>query len=934
MGSPLVIVESPAKARTIARYLGDDYQVESSIGHIRDLPRNAADVPKEYKGEAWARLGVDTDNHFKPLYIVSPEKKDHVRHLKQLLKDADELYLATDEDREGEAIAWHLLEVLNPKVPVKRMVFHEITPQAIRHAIDNPRELDRRLVDAQEARRILDRLYGYEVSPVLWKKVMPRLSAGRVQSVATRVVVQRERERMAFRAATWWDLSATFRHTEPSKDQTQFPGTLVELAGERLATGKDFGQDGALSASAKGVVLLDEATATAVRDGLADRPVTVRSVERKPYTRKPAPPFMTSTLQQEAGRKLRMSSAQTMSTAQRLYENGYITYMRTDSTTLSETALNAARSQILEKYGKDYLPDGPRLYQNKVKNAQEAHEAIRPAGDTFRTPDEVASSLTSSEQRLYELIWQRTVASQMNDARGESVQVRLAATTTDDRAAVFAASGRTIQFPGFLRAYVEGSDDPDEALEDQERVLPEMGEGDAITADALDANAHETQPPARFTEASLVKRLEELGVGRPSTYASIISTIQDRGYVWKKGSALVPSFTAFAVITLLEQHFPSLVDYAFTARMEEELDDIASGGADMEPWLARFYFGVQTTTGEKDGLGLKHLVEGNLGEIDAREVNSIPLGVGPDGVKIVARVGRYGPYLERGEGDANQRASVPDDIPPDELTVERAIELLEAPSGDRVLGQHPETGLDVQLKAGRFGPYVQEGEHDDATGMKPRTASLFKDMDPATVTLDEVLPLLALPRDVGIDPSDGEMIQSLNGKFGPYLKKGTDSRSIETEAQILTITLDEALKVFAEPKRRRGQAAPKGPLREMGNDPDTDKPIVVKDGRFGPYVTDGETNASLRKGDTVEELTMERALELLEIRRAAGPSKKKKAPAKKKAAAKKKSPAKKKAPAKKGAAKKPAAKKAGAATTPVKVAAAADGAGAEPSDGE
>jgi DNA topoisomerase-1 len=940
VGSPLVIVESPAKARTIARYLGDDYQVESSIGHIRDLPRNAADVPKEYKGEPWARLGVDTDNHFKPLYIVSPEKKDHVRHLKQLLKDADELYLATDEDREGEAIAWHLLEVLNPKVPVKRMVFHEITPQAIRHAIDNPRELDRRLVDAQEARRILDRLYGYEVSPVLWKKVMPRLSAGRVQSVATRVVVQRERERMAFRAATWWDLSATFRHAEPSKDQTQFPGTLVELSGERLATGKDFGQDGALSASAKGVVLLDEATAVAVRDALNDRPVTVRSVERKPYTRKPAPPFMTSTLQQEAGRKLRMSSAQTMSTAQRLYENGYITYMRTDSTTLSETALNAARSQILEKYGKDYLPDAPRHYQNKVKNAQEAHEAIRPAGDTFRTPDQVAGSLTASESRLYELIWQRTVASQMNDARGESVQVRLVATTSDEREAVFAASGRTIQFPGFLRAYVEGSDDPDEALEDQERVLPDMSEGDAIATDQLDANAHETQPPARFTEASLVKRLEELGVGRPSTYASIISTIQDRGYVWKKGSALVPSFTAFAVITLLEQHFPSLVDYAFTARMEEELDDIASGGADMEPWLARFYFGVQSSTGEVDGLGLKRLVDTNLGDIDAREVNSIPLGVGPDGVRIVARVGRYGPYLERGEGETSQRASVPDDIPPDELTVERAIELLEAPSGDRVLGQHPETGLDVQLKAGRFGPYVQEGEHDDATGMKPRTASLFKDMDPATVTLEDVLPLLALPRDVGVDPADGEMIQSLNGKFGPYLKKGTDSRSIETEAQILTITLDEALKIFAEPKRRRGQAAPKGPLREMGNDPDTDKPIVVKDGRFGPYVTDGETNASLRKGDSVEELTMERALELLEIRRAAGPSKKKKAPAKKKAPSKKKAAAKKKAPAKKAAAKKaPAKKAAGAGLTPAKAAAAAGsegdtGGGAESAGGE
>ena len=935
MGSPLVIVESPAKARTIARYLGDEYQVESSIGHIRDLPRNAADVPKEHKGEPWARLGVDTDNHFKPLYIVSPEKKDQVRHLKSLLKDADELYLATDEDREGEAIAWHLLEVLNPRVPVRRMVFHEITPAAIRHAIENPRELDRRLVDAQEARRILDRLYGYEVSPVLWKKVMPRLSAGRVQSVATRVVVQRERERMAFRTATWWDLQATFHHADSSKDQTRFPATLVELAGQRLATGKDFGADGAL-ARGSDVVLLDEAAAAQVRDALTDRPVSVRSVERKPYTRRPAAPFMTSTLQQEAGRKLRLSSAQTMSTAQRLYENGFITYMRTDSTTLSDTALQAARAQILEKYGKAYLPDAPRRYQKKVKNAQEAHEAIRPAGDTFRTPEQVAGQLNATELRLYELIWQRTVASQMTDARGESVQVRLEATTSDDREAVFAASGRTIQFPGFLRAYVEGSDDPDEALEDQERVLPDMSEGDRVLADDLQAAGHETQPPARFTEASLVKRLEELGVGRPSTYASIISTIQDRGYVWKKGSALVPSFTAFAVVTLLERHFEDLVDYAFTARMEEELDDIASGSADMEPWLAKFYFGVRDErAGHNDpagGLGLKKLVDENLGEIDAREVNSIPLGEDPEGRRIVARVGRYGPYLERGEGEQNQRASIPDDIPPDELTVERAIELLEAPSGDRVLGQHPETGLDVHLKAGRFGPYVQEGVHDDESGTKPRTASLFKDMDPATVTLEQVLPLLALPREVGVDPTDGEPILALNGKFGPYLKKGTDSRSLETEQQILTVGLDEALRIFAEPKRRRGQAAPKGPLREMGVDPDTEKPIVVKDGRFGPYVTDGETNASLRKGDTVEELTMERALELLADRRARGPAKKKakkKAPAKKKATAKK-AGAKKKAPAKKAA-------KKGAAITPAKVAAAADLDGrtgaAEPGDG-
>jgi DNA topoisomerase-1 len=949
VGNPLVIVESPAKARTIARYLGDDYVVESSIGHIRDLPRNAADVPKQYKGQAWARLGVDTENHFKPLYIVSPEKKDHVRHLKAILKDADELYLATDEDREGEAIAWHLLEVLNPQVPVRRMVFHEITPDAIRHAIEHPRDLDRRLVDAQEARRILDRLYGYEVSPVLWKKVMPRLSAGRVQSVATRVVVERERERMAFRAGAWWDLQATFRHEDPSKDQTTFPATLVELGGRRLATGKDFGTDGRLTpaATSAGVELLDESSAGAVREALADRPVAVRSVERKPYTRRPSPPFMTSTLQQEAGRKLRMSSAQAMSTAQRLYENGYITYMRTDSTTLSDTALDAARAQILEKYGRSYLPEAPRRYANKVKNAQEAHEAIRPAGDRFRTPEQLRGELSGAEARLYELIWQRTVASQMTDARGESVQVRLAAATAAvatpedpapaERDALFAASGRTILFPGFLRAYVEGSDDPDAALDDQERILPDMAEGDAVVAEGLDAAAHETQPPARFTEASLVKRLEELGVGRPSTYASIISTVQDRGYVWKKGSALVPSFTAFAVITLLEQHFPELVDYAFTARMEDDLDGIASGTEDMEPWLTRFYFGVAGVAGDQGGnsanggngdgpagsldgeggLALKRLVS-DLGDIDAREVNSILLGADADGVPIVARVGRYGPYLERGSGDDNQRASIPDDTPPDELTIERAVELLEAPSGDRELGTHPDTGETVYLKAGRFGPYVQEGVHDDETGFKPRTASLFKSMDPATVTLEDVLPLLALPREVGVDPADGVPITAQNGRYGPYIKKGNDSRSLETEEQLLTLTLDQALQVMAQPKRRRGQGVAKPPLKELGPDPDTERPIVVKDGRFGPYVTDGETNASLRKGDDVEELTMERALELLADRRARGPVKKKskkKAPAKKKAAAKKKAPA-KKAAAKKAAAKKKAGAKKSATSAP------------------
>lgn len=913
MAQPLVIVESPAKARTIARYLGDDYVVESSIGHIRDLPRNASDVPKELKGEKWARLGVDTENHFKPVYVVSPEKKDHVRNLKRLLKDADELYLATDEDREGEAIAWHLLEVLNPTVPVRRMVFHEITPQAIQNALENPRELDRRLVDAQETRRILDRLYGYEVSPVLWRKIMRGLSAGRVQSVATRIIVERERERMVFKSGTWWDVQAEVQHANRDSDQTIFTARLQSVDGKRLASGKDFTSQGAIGDN-KDVLLLNEAEATALKTSFEGQPFTVSKVESKGYTRKPAPPFMTSTLQQEAGRKLHLSSAMTMSTAQRLYENGFITYMRTDSTSLSETALSAARSQIKSMYGEAYLPASPRVYQSKVKNAQEAHEAIRPAGDTFRTPDEVASQLNATERKLYELIWKRTIASQMNNAQGETVHVDIDATTTDGRVGRFVASGRTITFPGFLRAYVEGSDNPDEDLDDQEKILPELEASNVLTPVEVEANGHTTQAPARYTEASLVKKLEELGVGRPSTYASIISTIQDRGYVWKKGSALIPSFTAFAVVKLMEQHFEGLVDYAFTARLESELDEIASGQADMEPWLKRFYWGDQTEDGRA---GLKPLVDDALDVIDARDINSIPLAREEGDPNIVARVGRYGPYIEREVDGEMQRASIPDDLPPDELTIELAIKLLEAPSGDRILGTHPETGLPVELKAGRFGPYVQEGAHDDETGIKPRTASLFKNMDPATVTLENVLPLLDLPREVGIDPSDDQPILAYNGKFGPYLKKGTDSRSLETEEQILSVTLDEALKIFAEPKRRRGQAAPKGPLREMGNDPDSDKPIVIKDGRFGPYVTDGETNASLRKGDTVEEITFERALELLADRRARGPVKKK---AKK--ATKKKAAAKKKAPAKKTAAKKTAAKKTAAKKTPAKKAAA------------
>ena len=901
MGKPLVIVESPAKARTIARFLGDGYVVESSIGHIRDLPSGMADMPANLKDRKWEIVGVDTENHFKPVYIVSPGRKEHVRELRALVADADELYLATDEDREGEAIAWHLLEVLNPTVPVRRMVFHEITPEAIEHAIDHPRELDRRLVDAQEGRRILDRLVGYGLSPVLWRRIDNARSAGRVQSVATRMVVERERERMRFRSATWWDLRATFHHESEDRDRTPFPARLVELDGARLATGNDFDQAGVLTRD--GVVLLDDAAAGALRAALVDRPVVVDSVERKPYTRRPAPPFMTSTLQQEAGRKLRMSSSICMSTAQRLYENGFITYMRTDSVTLSDTAVNAARSQIRELYGDAFVPDAPRRYASKSKNAQEAHEAIRPAGDRFRTPDQVRGQLQDAEFRLYELIWARTVASQMTDARGESVQVRLSATASDDRVATFAASGRTITFPGFLRAYVEGSDDPDAALDDRETILPDMDVGDPMTTDELDAVDHQTQPPARFTEASLVKRMEELGIGRPSTYASIISTVADRGYVWKLGTALVPSWTAFAVVALLEQYFPHLVDYAFTARMEEELDDIASGAANLEPWLHRFYFGESGAAADSSEAGLRTMIDGRIEEIDARAINSIPLGADGDGVPIVVRVGRYGPYLQRGDGDDVERASIPDDIPPDELTPERAVELLEAPSGDRDLGQHPETGLVVHLKNGRFGPYVQEGEFDDASGTKPRTASLFRSMDPESVTLQDVLPLLDLPREVGEDPADGVVITTQNGRYGPYLKKGTDSRSLETEEQILTLTLDEALRILAEPKRRRGQrVAP--PLKELGPDPDTEKPIVVKDGRFGPYVTDGETNASLRKTDSVESITMDRALELLAERRAKGPSKKKKATKKKKAPAKKsgtkkQAAAKKKAPAKK-----------------------------------
>jgi DNA topoisomerase-1 len=918
---PLVIVESPAKAKTIAGLLGSGYVVESSIGHIRDLPRRADEVPAAYKGESWSRLGVDVDNGFKPLYVVSSEKKSQVAKLKQLVKQASEVYLASDEDREGESIAWHLLEVLAPRVPVKRMVFHEITRPAIERAVLEWRDLDRRLVDAQEARRILDRLYGYEVSPVLWKKIMPRLSAGRVQSVATRMVVERERARMAFRSAGWWGIDATFatqgQATADESTPRSFTASLVALDGVSLASGRDFDEIGALT-NPGSVVVLAEGEARVLATGLAGQSFQVKSMTHKPFRRSPSAPFMTSTLQQEAGRKLRFSSKRAMQIAQRLYEDGWITYMRTDSTTLSSQALDAARAQARSLYGPDYVPAQPRRYERKVKNAQEAHEAIRPAGETFRTPDEASRALSGDEFRLYDLIWKRTVASQMADATGTSAQVRLVGTSTpadgqSAREAEFSASGKVIQFPGYLRAYVEGEDDPEAELADREVHLPPMAEGDPLSVDDLAPGSHATQPPARYTEASLVKAMEELGVGRPSTYASVIATILDRGYVWKKGTALVPSFTAFAVVGLLERYFADLVDYGFTASMEDDLDAIASGNEESLPWLTRFYFGSERpangtaepveangvpAAGHARGLGLKAEVSTYLGEIDAREINSIPIGTGTDGQEIVARVGRYGPYLQHGEN----RVSIPEDLAPDELTIERAESLLDAPSSDRVLGEDPESGLPVQVKAGRFGPYVQVGEIVDG-GPKPRTSSLFASMSPATLTFEQALDLLRIPRVVGVDPGDNEEIVAHNGKFGPYLKKGKDTRSLLTEDQILTVGVDEALVLFAQPKTRGRNA--KGPLREMGDDPDTGLTLVVKDGRFGPYVTDGTTNASLRRGDDVDALTVERASELLAERRAAGPSTRKKA-AKKKAPAKK--TAAKKAPAKKTAAKKVTAK--------------------------
>jgi len=859
----LVVVESVAKATRIQGMLGPDYIVKPSIGHVRDLPQSAAEIPASVKGEKWARLGINVHDHFKPVYVVSSDRKKIVAELKSALKEVDELYLATDEDREGEAIAWHLQEVLNPKVPVKRMVFHEITPGAIARAVEETRDLDLRLVDAQEGRRFLDRLVGYEVSPVLWRAVDKARSAGRVQSVAIRLVCERERERMAFTSANWFDVTATL-----DAAGTPFDATLDSLDGTALATGKNFDSSGRLDAAA-GVELLGAAAAASIArllEGSAPRVVDVAS---SPRTQRPQPPFMTSTLQIEASRKLRFDPDRTMRAAQRLYEQGWITYMRTDSTTLSDEALHAARAMAREMFGDDYVSDAPRRYDRKVKNAQEAHEAIRPAGEAFRSLDE-AASLAGDERAIYDLVWKRTIASQMVDARLTQNRVRLAVTLSGVEGAAspveagLVATGLRIEFAGFRRAYVEGTDDPEAELADQERILPALSEGTTVPVARAEAKGHETQPPDRYSEATLIKKLEDLGIGRPSTYASVMKTIDRRGYVWKKGKSLVPAFRAFAVVNLLQTYFSDLVDYQFTAEMEEELDDIARGKQELEPWLNRFYFGDPAAATELARRGLERVTH-EPHDFDFAAINSIPLGVAPDGLEVSVRSGRYGPYLVHGE----DRASIPEATEPDSLGVEHALALLAAPSNDRPLGADPATGETVYLKAGRFGPYVQLGEMADAKD-KPRTASLLASMSPDTLSLADALAILALPREVGRHPVDGAPILAQNGRYGPYLTWGKETRSLDDEDRIFSIDVDGALALLAQPKARGRRST--GPLRELGVDPVTSLPVVVRTGRFGPYVTDGETNATLRVGDVIETLSLDRACELLAERRNAEPS--------------------------------------------------------------
>ncbi|PRA05972.1 DNA topoisomerase I [Arthrobacter sp. MYb229] len=921
-GKKLVIVESPAKVKSIAKYLGEGFDVDASVGHIRDLPQ-PSELPTELKKTSVGKFAVDIDNDFEPYYMVYPDKKKRVSELKAKLKDADELYLATDADREGEAIAWHLLQVLKPKVPVRRLAFTEITKEGIERALGSMRELDTDLVDAQETRRVLDRLYGYEISPVLWRKIARGLSAGRVQSVATRLVVERERERMAFVSAGYWDVKGSFATTVGET----FAAKLSSVDGKRVASGRDYDDRGQLKTTRNPVAELNQEAAESLVSNLANSDFAVTSVEDKPYTRRPAAPFTTSTLQQEASRKLRWSSKLTMQIAQRLYENGYITYMRTDSVFLSNEAVRAARTQATELYGSDSIPKSPRMYKGKSDSAQEAHEAVRPAGDMFRRPKDVRSQLSKDEFTLYELIWKRTVASQMADAKGFTATIKLAGTASDQRVAEFSASGTVITFRGFLSAYEEGKDSESDAAdkpENAEARLPQLAVGQGLTGDELTALGHETTPPARYTEASIVAELEKREIGRPSTYAPTISTIMDRGYVTKRGGALVPSWIAFSVIRLLEEHFAKYVDYDFTARLEDDLDEIAQGNRARSDWLNMFYFGGK---GETSPEGLKHVVD-NLGDIDARAINSIKITD-----DITLRVGKFGPYLERAipegaeEGTDPQRANVPEELAPDELTAAKAEELFAtAQVSERELGIEEATGRKIVAKDGRYGAYVTEiipelTEEEIAAQpveyykngkpkppkkpvkVKPRTASLFKTMTVETVTLDEALQLMSLPRVLGAD-AEGEEITVQNGRFGPYLKKGSDSRSIDSEEQIFTITLDEALAIYAQPKQR-GRRAAVPPLAEFGVDPTSEKNIVVKDGRFGPYITDGVTNITVPRTTSLEELTREQAIELLADKRARGPVKRtaaKKAPAKKPAA--KKAPAKKATTAKKTTAKK------------------------------
>jgi DNA topoisomerase I len=857
LGTKLVIVESPAKARKIGSFLGDEYVVEASVGHIRDLPQRAADIPKEFKQFAWAKEGVNIEEDFAPLYVINPDKKSKVAELKELMKDADELILATDEDREGEAIAWHLIEVLRPKIPVRRMVFHEITKDAIQKAAKETRDLDYRLVDAQETRRVLDRLYGYRLSPVLWKKVMPRISAGRVQSVATRLIVERERERMAFISSAWWDLAAA---CVPG-----FSARLLSLDGKRVATTNDFDSNGGIKEkSVSNILLLDEAAARELVQSLNRQSLVVKSLEESPRTERPKPPFTTSTMQQDAGSRLGWGAQLTMRIAQRLYENGYITYMRTDSVTLSSSSITAARSSAQSLYGKEFVPDTPRVYEGKTKNAQEAHEAIRPAGESFRTPGELAPELSRDEFALYDLIWKRTIASQMADAKKQQMRVDFDVKTKTGADAIFRANGSVIAFAGFLAAYediVEEKADSDEG----DRRLPAMSVGEKIDVSEYSCEGHETKPPARYTEPTLVKKLEELGIGRPSTFASIMQTIQDRGYVAKRGRALVPTFLAFSVTGLLEQHFTKLIDYEFTASMEEDLDKIANGEEERVTWLTKFFYGSEDNPGLAD-------LSADLGAIDAQAINTMKMG---DDIEI--RVGRFGAYLQQGLGDDRKFANIPEQMAPDELTLPIAIELLAKPSGERKLGVDPQTGLEVIAKSGRFGAYitevfpeeiVEEGakkKRKKKDAPKPKTASLLSTMSLDTVDLSDALRLLSLPRTLG--NYQDEVITVQNGRYGPYMKHGTDSRTLTSEDQLFSIMLDEAIEIYKQPKvRRRGVAKP--PLKELGKDPQTDKEVIVKDGRFGVYVTDGETNATLRRGDAVELLTLERALELLAGRRA------------------------------------------------------------------